>query len=442
MATRAPVHGVRRGFLRRFSLSPVLLLALLALGACATLAPDVSHQDTLGRVAIVAVDQAPEFGFEGFARGAGEGAARGAGGAFGGCLSGAGGGCSGQFCGAALIILLGICGIAGIIGGIAGAATAPAADAVSELESRLAILADVRTVQESLRSAVEAAALAAGANVVVLAPEQRHVGVRENSYVHLANQRIDTVLETTLVKAGTSGYGVDSPAMAYMQVRVRLVDSASGKERFEADYLHEGRRRGFAEWSANQGKALIDELGDGYVRLGAHIYENVFSLYPFPDRSPHSAGGLMSAAFGLAPVYPPTRGTFTGDTTYLGGVFEWFAVDELRPRIRWEAFPRRGDVAQQPEAMARVTDVRYELIVAREENMAPGDVVFRRDGIAVPETSLDDSLRPDSRYFWTVRARFDLDGRTRVTEWGSTRFDARDRITAPSRYSYRFRTTK
>jgi len=50
------------------------------------------------------------------------------------------------------------------------------------------------------------------------------------------------------------------------------------------------------------------------------------------------------------------------------------------------------------------------------------------------------ALQPKTRYFWTMRARFELDGATRVTGWGSNHYMGRDSMTAPSRFSYRFRT--
>jgi len=39
-----------------------------------------------------------------------------------------------------------------------------------------------------------------------------------------------------------------------------------------------------------------------------------------------------------------------------------------------------------------------------------------------------------------VRSRFDLDGRERLTEWSSAHYMARQGITAPSVFSYRFKT--
>jgi hypothetical protein len=51
--------------------------------------------------------------------------------------------------------------------------------------------------------------------------------------------------------------------------------------------------------------------------------------------------------------------------------------------------------------------------------LAPAGIVYRRDGLASPTHTLETALSPGTRYFWTVRARFELDGRERVTEWGT-----------------------
>lgn len=402
--------------------------------------PDTSHQNRLGHVTVIALEQVPQLEFEGFVRGKGAGAVLGGGATFLQCVGGmAGGGCTGSFCGAALVVMLGICGIAGLVGGVAGAATAPGTDQALTGEAVLARAFEVRTIQASVRQAVEDAASAAGVKLIRLPEEETRAVAAARDYRSLAVLGVDTVLETTLTKAGTAGSGLNDPSTAYMQVHVRLVDTASNAEKYANDYLYHGRRLDLAAWSADRGKPLIDELERGYRSLGTHIFENIFELYPLPDRERHSAGGALSSAFGLAPIFPPTRGTLTGDRI-IGARFEWFAVDALRPHFRWEPFPRPGDIAAAPDDMGRVRNVRYELLIAREENMAPGEIVYRQDGLPSPEHELGRALRPGSRYFWTVRARFDLDGRSRVSEWGSTHFAVREKITAPSHYSYRFRT--
>lgn len=153
----------------------------------------------------------------------------------------------------------------------------------------------------------------------------------------------------------------------------------------------------------------------------------------------HSAGGLLSAAVGLAPLDPTARRQLTGDPLP-GNAFEWTTAGTLHPTLRRQAFPRQTDVAVSPEAMARARNMRQDRVTAREQNLVPAEIVYRREGRPHPGHQPEIMLRPGTRCFRTVRARFALDGRRRLTEWGSTQYRAREQFTAPSRYSYRFRT--
>ncbi len=429
-----------QGSCRGRALAFLLGLALLGCASTGNKAPDTAHQTQPGTVLVVATESVPELKFEGFVRGKAAGAAAGAGGTFAACMGGMGGGaCGGAACGALIILLLGVCGIAGLIGGVAGAAAAPSADAAAASEAILARAFEVRTIQDAVSNGVVEAASRAGLRLATAPGDTVQAAVAGKDYRSLANHGVNTVLETTLTEAGTSGAGINSPSQAYMRVRVRLIDTASNAERHAADYLYQGRSLDLAGWSAQQAQPLLDELARGYRTLGAQIYETVFELYPFPDRQAHSAGGALSAAFGLAPIYPPTRGMFSGER-YIGGIFEWYAVDGLKPDFKWEKFPRASDMAEAPEAMARVANVTYDFVIASEENMAPADVIYRREGLSTPEHAIDFPLAQGKRYFWTVRARFDVDGRSRVSEWSATYFSAREHITAPSQHSFRFRT--
>jgi hypothetical protein len=382
--------------------------------------PAAPEAAALGRVAVVAGTEEPEIRFEGFARGRTEGAVKGGGVTFLSCASlMAQGACSGPVCGAFAVLWLGVCGVAGIVGGVAGASRAQSGTDVRSAEGRLQAVLDVRTVQEALRDGIEAAARARGASIAVRA-------------------EADTLLEATLTKAGTQGAGIDAPVEARMEVRVRLLRAADGAEFIRAQYLHLGERHKLAEWAAEGGAPLLRALGRGYEALAEQIADGVFLLYPFPDQQA-ALGGTLSAAFGLAPLEPRNRGTLTGDRVF-GERFEWTQVDGLQPVLRWQAFPRPTDRAAAPAEMSRVADVTYELLIASEENLSPGAVVYRRAGLAQPEHRLEAALRPKTRYFWTVRARFTLEGKSRVTGWGTTHYMARDGMTAPSRFSYRFRT--
>ena len=163
----------------------------------------------------------------------------------------------------------------------------------------------------------------------------------------------------------------------------------------------------------------------------------MYLLYPFPSQEAGAAGAL-SAAFGLAPLDPPTRGTATGMS--LAERFEWAGVASTQPLLRWEAFPRAVDLRTSPAEMQRASNISYDLVIARERNLAPAEIVYRRSRLPAPEHRLETPLEPHAHFYWTVRARFALDGRPRVTGWASTHYQARDSATAPSSFSYRFRT--
>lgn len=421
----------------------IVAAAAVVLGGCATLAPvgavaDTAYQATLGNVAVVAAESAPELRFAGFASGKGEGAALAGGGTFFQCLSGIGR-CSGDFCGAVLLAMLGVCGVAGLVGGIAGAAEAPSADTVAGNVARLAGVVEARQIQQHLRRSIEDAASAAGTVVVRVPEAAARAALAAGDYRPLALHGVDSVLETTLTRVGTEGAGIDDPVGVYMQVRVRVIDTVSNEAGHVAEYAYQGRRLALGGWAADGGQPLQEELERGYRRLGAHVRDQVFDFYPFPDRDWYSAGGALSVSFGLAPIEPPTRGTLTGDDSFIGRVFEWYAAAGARPQLRWEAFPRQGDVAAAADEMARVKNVSYDLLIAREANMAPAEIVYRREGLPRPEHTVAGALQAGMRYFWTVRARFELDGRQRLTEWGTTHYAVREKLTAPSRFSYRFR---
>jgi hypothetical protein len=405
------------------------------------------YQATLGKVAIVAPSQAPEIKLEGLVRSKGEGALKGAGKAFGTCADmAANGSCSGAICGAAYILWFGVCGVGVVVGSVIGAVATPGSDEVHTAETALS----AKTIQEALRGQVVGAASANGASLVSVSPESAQAAAQLRDYQTLAVAGVDTVLEVTLVKVGTVSVtsegvetgndGFNPPLFLSMTAHVRLIRTSDNVELFAADYVYLGEKLKLSEWSANQAEPLLHALEVGYKTLGSHIYDNVFLLYPLPEWKAQHAGWL-AFAYGLAPTYPRVRGSHVeDDVSFLPS--NWTTVDSLRPTLSWQAFPREADIKAAPEEMGRVKNVRYDLVIAREHNLAPVEVVYWREGLRDTRHTLDTSLKPNTRYFWTVRARFEFDGRERVTEWGSTSYWIRGQWTSPSQWSYRFKTRK
>ena len=161
------------------------------------------------------------------------------------------------------------------------------------------------------------------------------------------------------------------------------------------------------------------------------------------------AGCILPAnVTGLGPEYPPAGWNFwSGGPAYPD-------VDSLRRTLRWESFPRREDLeADRAGVLRRLNAVTYDLKIwkaiegypitriQREEKTAgPGELIYSRTGLPTPHHRLETPLEQSTQYFWTVRARFKINGRSRVTEWGEQIIVA-GRLFDPQIVShYRFKT--
>ena len=132
---------------------------------------------------------------------------------------------------------------------------------------------------------------------------------------------------------------------------------------------------------------------------------------------------------GLHPEYPPVeKKTFA---TYC----DFVKVDSLQPTFQWQPFPRlEGNFAD------RVQDVTYELRIWTTVPGPAGKLKYARDGLELPSHQLKEPLDPSSRYLWSVRARFMVDGHSRVTEWGMAGIPLRYE-SVPNLSCFRFETS-
>jgi hypothetical protein len=134
------------------------------------------------------------------------------------------------------------------------------------------------------------------------------------------------------------------------------------------------------------------------------------------------AGCTMHAAtFGLSPEYPRSlKRVWPG---YPVGTEEIIStkIDTVEPTFRWEAFPTKRDLrSQKPEirdALSRITNVTYDLKIFRAENDYPAELIYSRQGLPEPRHKIETPLETCTKYFWSVRARFKLDNKIRVTGW-------------------------
>ena len=165
------------------------------------------------------------------------------------------------------------------------------------------------------------------------------------------------------------------------------------------------------------------------------IHKNIFYLVVFFVL----AGCSTVTIAGLKPIYPqPVRGDSGEDI---------FEVDSLQPTFRWESFPRPEDLRNVEDGLlGRFHNVTYDLKIWRVQDGLPVQAIYSREGLPEPSHKIEKPLVPSTEYVWSVRARFEVDGGTRVTEWAGiwrSRIDQRSSVVPnhPNHPTYyRFKT--
>lgn len=130
---------------------------------------------------------------------------------------------------------------------------------------------------------------------------------------------------------------------------------------------------------------------------------------------------MKGPVFGLKPEYPENR-IDTDEIVFV-------KVDSLQPTLRWESFPRPQDSIEDEEGMLYLMrNVTYDLKIWSAEGGCPHAIIYSKQGLREPYYKLEESLEPCSKYFWTIRARFEIDSKVRVTEWGISKREGSHQI--------------
>jgi hypothetical protein len=359
---------------------------------------ETKFQSRLGNVAVVATADMPEIAFSGIARSKGEAAGKTAGNTFVTCVTGMKG-CSGDFCGLGVLLWIAACSVATPVVAVVGAVKAPSAEEIGKSEATMTKSLDAKLIQGDLRDQVVAAARATGIRTVSASTENSKTTTQLPDYAALAADGVDTVLEVALTQVFTKimTKEINPTLPLFMQAQIRVVRTKDNSVVLAENFFYHGKQFTYTEWTANNAEKLAQALKSGYETIALDITDRVFLLYPTPDSGPQAETG----ACGLGPIEPGN-----GD------------VAGLQPTISWQSFPRASDIAVAAEEMARITNVRYDLIIGTGDNGESPEVIYRRDALASATHKIDIWLKPRTRYFWSSRARFEFDGRQRVTEWG------------------------
>jgi hypothetical protein len=227
---------------------------------------------------------------------------------------------------------------------------------------------------------------------------------------------IDTVIEVAVATIGFDGCIANNQECRpphtlhlFMRGQARLVRVADGAVLFEWPLDYASGPHELTRWVADNGRLLGEELALAYRELAERVYDEAFRIAPgLPFVS-----NLWESRCWLEPLYP-------------GPSFS-SRVDSLQPTLRWTAFPREIDRAQlDPSVLRQISGVTYDLRIwdedpaqrARPWNLQWRNRIFyERTGLAAPQHTLEAPLAPASRFWWSVRARFAMQGKPMATRW-------------------------
>ena len=230
----------------------------------------------------------------------------------------------------------------------------------------------------------------------------------------------DLRIEVSVDRWGLAGGAGSDPLTGFfVRTSYRVVKGSDNTTVAEGNFVEAGPQRTVSQWTSDDAALLFSAVDATLSRVAAAIIDGTFLVHNFRVSTPGLSRGEVC---GLKPIEP--------GSLYRFGPYESGPrrVGSLTPRLVWESFPRRQDVEDDTaKILARVSDIRYDLRIWANERGGPGNVVYERTGLAL--TAKDDvvahqmetPLAADSSYLWSVRARFTLDGKERVTRWAYDR---------------------
>ena len=233
--------------------------------------------------------------------------------------------------------------------------------------------------------------------------DAQHTEQDQSSDPSSSSDSVGAILEIRdpLVLLAPAQFVINPPRRLILSAQIRLIrttDDTVLEDRIVTEEF--GTTRSLAEWTADDAKVFREDVRLGAHRLAVTISEQAFILQRFPERR-FSMNMFYNGYFtGLAPVNPPMVASRIFDQVDLVSI-----VMSLQPTLRWEAF--KGDA------------VTYDLMIWRAEGHNLGNLVYSRERLTEPYHTVEIPLDRLTRYFWTVRARFSTNGRTKVTEWST-----------------------
>jgi len=319
-----------------------------------------------------------------------------------------------------IIVLIGVTGTA--------AAAIPEAIGTSKGIVPESLVLDIESAIGKVVSSMDVQSVFAGQLATMLKSDPRirlatagiagpdHPAARPD-YKQLHDAGIDTVIEVAIAEIGFDGCILNNwecrpPHTLHLSMRglARLVRVADGITLFEWPLDYNSGPHELKKWLADGGRLLSEELELANRELAERVYDEAYLITPIALPLNDKQG----AQCWLEPLFPKSRG---------------YRTDTLQPTLRWSAFPREIDRQQlDPAVLQKISDVTYDLRIWDEDadqnsksrhlnQRWRNRMIYERKGLAIAQHTLESPLPRASRYYWSVRARFVVDGRPMVTRW-------------------------
>ncbi|UCE53615.1 MAG: hypothetical protein JSV31_30990 [Desulfobacterales bacterium] len=433
----------------------VITLIFAQLSGCATNAPQIPDyfasqsvglNAVMQKVALVKVLAPPEIESVDLGYTRGQGAAAGA--AFG-ALSGyyawaSGGTCEGYVCGAVVLLLPVFVSIGALIGGIEGSETGYSSDTLKEAEANARAMLQTPYLQTQLINHARNYATDNTDIQFIRMPEADPEIISEKpNYAALSAEGVNNVLELELTHLSFDWSVLSHTPSLKMGARARMISVDTGAVLSDGRYEFISESRQLKEWAENGATKLTEAIERGIKTLAEDIVdENFLLFYPILpvredlNQTTTSSGQNQKSQsepvphYVLKPVYPALEYCFFCESLFSNrphraiGNLEFVEVNSTQPVLRWERFPRAHDLINADGQHHQISNVRYDIKIFEtglpykmKLVLVPTQPVYTERNILEPYHMIKETLYPCTDYFWSVRARFKLFGRKRVTEW-------------------------
>jgi hypothetical protein len=293
--------------------------------------------------------------------------------------------------------------IGGVAGGVAGAINAVPAEDAEKIEAVIKKVFTDLQVQETMADHVLRTGEAMTRYRFMLTQGQCPNSPEVKLNYECFKLEADSVFVTSVKSIGFEGGKGGDPAISLvMQVDTKLVRISDSAEIYSGSFKYKSRTLKASVWAADDARLLREEFENCSKDLSERIIEEAFMLVEFPVISSRRQFCMLS------PIYPQWERILFKDQA------KYVLVDSHQPTFKWESFPREIDIVGGSN---RISNVAYDLKVWKVEDDFPVDLVYRRQGLSDSSHKIEEPLMRSSKYFWTVRARFELDNQPRVTKW-------------------------